>query len=146
MSELNVYDPQGGRLIASVPRAARQDVQLALSNAEVARVAARDMSAHRRTQILQKIAKVVDARREEFAQTIALEGVKTIPEAPMEVSRCTQTLLFSAEEAHHLNGQTIAFDQRPGGESRTGYFFREPISIIVAITCGWRIAISPIVP
>jgi glyceraldehyde-3-phosphate dehydrogenase (NADP+) len=134
VSEISVHDPQDGTFIASVPRATLADVEAALSKAVAAREIARDLSTYRRTTILRKTAELVDARREEFATTIAREGVKTIREARKEVFRCVETFRFSAEEAHRLNGQTLPFDQRPGSENRVGYFVREPVGIIVAIT------------
>lgn len=133
-TEISVYDPQDGSFIASVPRATRADVAAALSRAEASRESARAMSAYLRTSILQRTAELIQSRQEEFATTIAREGVKTIREARKEVSRCIQTFRLSAEEAHRLKGETINFDQRPGSENRTGYFFREPVGIIVAIT------------
>ena len=134
LSEVNVYDPEDGSFIASVPRATCTDVEAAISRAVVSRELARAMSTYSRTAILQKTSELIQGRLEEFATTIAREGVKTIREARKEVFRCTQTFRFSAEEAHRLNGQTINFDQRLGSENRTGYFFREPVGIVVAIT------------
>ncbi len=134
ISEVNVYDPQDGSFIASLPRATRADVEAAISKAVISSKAARAMPAHSRTSILQKTSELIQGRQEEFATTIAREGVKTIREARKEVSRCIQTFRHSAEGAHHLHGQTINFDQRPGSENRIGYFFREPVGVIVAIT------------
>jgi glyceraldehyde-3-phosphate dehydrogenase (NADP+) len=134
ISEINVYDPQDGSFIASVPRTTLGDVESALSKAVISRESARAMSTHARTAILQKTCELIESRQEEFARTIAREGIKTIREARKEVLRCVLTFRFSAEEAHRLNGQTINFDQRLGSENRVGYFFREPVGIIVAIT------------
>ncbi len=83
---------------------------------------------------MQKTAELIEAHREEFLTTIAREGIKTVREARLEVFRCIQTFRFAAEEAHRFNGQTINFDQRPGSENKVGYFFREPVGIIAAIT------------
>ena len=63
-----------------------------------------------------------------------VEGIKTIREARKEVTRCIDTIHISAEEARRLTGETIAFDQRPGSENRLGYFVREPIGVVGAIT------------
>lgn len=132
--ELSIYDPQDGSFIATVPRARPADVQAALSTAQASRESARATPTHRRTAILQKTAELIEAHREEFLTTIAREGIKTVREARLEVFRCIQTFRFAAEEAHRFNGQTINFDQRPGSENKVGYFFREPVGIIAAIT------------
>jgi glyceraldehyde-3-phosphate dehydrogenase (NADP+) len=60
--------------------------------------------------------------------------VKTIREARLEVSRCIDTLRLSAEEARRLHGETVNFDQRAGNEHRFGYWVREPVGVIGAIT------------
>lgn len=133
-STLGVYDPQDGKFIASVHRATLSDVEAALAKAVIGREIAREMSTYRRMTILQKTAESIEARQDEFATLIAREGIKTIRQARKEVTRCIHTLRLSAEEAHRLNGQTINFDQQPAGENRVGYFVREPVGIIVAIT------------
>src|SRR5699024_2881179 len=69
-----------------------------------------------------------------FAQTIALEGIKTIREARKEVKRCVNTLRIASEEARQLTGETVPFDQMPGSEKKMGYYTREPVGVIAAIT------------
>ena len=44
------------------------------------------------------------------------------------------TLRLSAEEARRVQGETIPFSQAPGSENRFGYFQRQPLGVIVAIT------------
>ena len=95
---------------------------------------ARNLAVHRRMAALHHVANALQQQREDFAQLIAREGIKTIREARKEVSRCVDTLRLSAEEARRLNGETIAFDQAPGSEQRFGYFRRRPLGVIVAIT------------
>ncbi len=41
---------------------------------------------------------------------------------------------LSAEESRRITGETIPFDQMPGSDGRLGYYSREPIGIIGAIT------------
>jgi len=132
--ELQVCDPQDGRVIATVPRASRAEVDTALSKAVAACRVARAMSTCRRATVLRTAAALVEKCLEAFAQVIAQEGIKTIREARKEVSRCVQTLLFSGEEARRLRGETIPFDRGPDSQNRVGYFVREPVGVVVAIT------------
>src|SRR5260370_27728277 len=129
-----VRDPEAGTLIATVPRAARSDVQAAVSRATAAAESARRMPAHSRMAILDRAAEIVTERNEDFARTIAREGVKTIREARREAARCAETLRLCAEEARHLDGETVGFAQRPGSENRLGYWFREPLDVLAALT------------
>jgi acyl-CoA reductase-like NAD-dependent aldehyde dehydrogenase len=133
VSEIEVWNPQDGALIVSVPRVTSADVEAALVKTEVARPVARVASTGARTAILRKVAELIEARKEEFAITIAREGVKTIREARKEVFRCPQTFLLAAEAAHHLTGRTINFDQRPGSENRWHRGFRAPGGIVAPV-------------
>lgn len=131
---IEVRDPQDGSLIDTVPRATLDDLERALAQAvEGARIS-RAIPTHTRIAILRGAADIVHDRRAEFAETIAREGIKTIREARAEVARCVETLRISAEEARRVTGETIRFDQRPGSEGRIGYWIREPVGVIAAIT------------
>ena len=133
-AKIEVRNPQDGSLVDTVPLASADDMQAAIAASEAAFREARQMPVHRRMTILEKAARTMEAEHEEFARIIASEGIKTIREARKEVTRCIQTIRISAEEARRLNGETIAFDQMPGSENRRGFYQREPIGIIGAIT------------
>lgn len=134
LGHIDVRDPQDGSLIDTVPQASLTNMKSAIAAAEGGFGHARALPTHSRMAILQKSADSVTARHEEFARTISREGVKTIREARKEVTRCIATLRISAEEARRLSGETVPFDQMPGSENRLGYYTREPIGIVGAIT------------
>ncbi len=131
---LEVHDPGTGELVDTVPRASADDMDAAIGHAVAGAVVAAELPTHRRMAILSGAAERVAAEQESFARTIAREGVKTIREARQEVSRCVETLRLSAEEARRLDGETIRFDQRQGNESRSGYWLRDPVGVVGAIT------------
>lgn len=129
-----VRDPQNGALIDTVPRASRDDALAAIAVAQEWFAGRHLPPTHERMRVLREAADHVAARHEEFARTIASEGIKTIREARKEVTRCVETLRLSAEEARRVSGETIPFDQMPGSEGRLGWFTREPVGVIGAIT------------
>lgn len=131
---IEVRNPQDNSLVDTVPRATAVDMGAAIDAAVAGFERARAMPVHRRMEILGKTADTLAAKHEEYARLIAQEGIKTIREARKEVTRCIETIRISAEEARRLNGETISFDQMPGSENRLGYYSREPIGIIGAIT------------
>jgi glyceraldehyde-3-phosphate dehydrogenase (NADP+) len=133
-SKIEVRDPQDNSLIDTVPLASIEDMKAAIEAAVSGFKRARQMPAHERMSILRKAVEIISDRHEIFAQTIAREGIKTIREARKEVTRAIDTMRISAEEARRITGETIPFDQMPGSERRLGYFSREPIGIIGAIT------------
>jgi glyceraldehyde-3-phosphate dehydrogenase (NADP+) len=132
--KIEVRNPQDNSLVDTVPRGTAADMKDAIEAAVAGFERARAMPIHQRMTILQKTADTLTAKHEEYARIIAQEGIKTIREARKEVTRCIATIRISAEEARRLNGETIPFDQMPGSENRLGYYSREPIGIIGAIT------------
>lgn len=131
---LAVRDPRDGSLVDTVPRASAADMRAAVDAAVSGFARARAMPVHRRVAVLRKTAATLAAEHETFARLIAREGIKTIREARKEVTRCIETLRISAAEARRLHGETVPFDQMPGSENRVGYYSREPIGVIGAIT------------
>ena len=131
---IEVRNPQDGSLVDTVPRASIEEMQRAIDSAVEGSRRWRKSTTRQRMDLLFAAADLVEERSEEFARTIALEGIKTIREARKEVSRCVETLRLSGEEARRLVGETIRFDQAPGGERREGFFTREPIGVVGAIT------------
>ena len=131
---IKVFDPEDNRLITTVPKAAKEDMLLAIQTAEEGAEIARNMPVHERIGILTRTADYIEQYKTVFAETIASEGSKTITEAKGEVTRCIQTIRISAEEARRITGETIPFDQMPGSEGRVGYYYKFPIGIIAAIT------------
>ncbi|ALS74718.1 aldehyde dehydrogenase [Planococcus rifietoensis] len=131
---IDVTDPQDGSLVDRVPAATKEDMEACIEAAKSgAQVAAR-MPVVERMQIIGKAADYIEANAERYARTIAKESSKTIREARKEVGRAVETLRLSAEEARRITGETIPFDQSPGGIGKVGYYRRFPLGIIGAIT------------
>ena len=131
---IEVRDPQDNRVIDTVPAASREDMLESVEGAKVGARIAAGLPVHERIRIINSAADYVERNAERYAQTIANESSKTIREATKEVERAIQTLRISAEEARRIQGETIPFDQMPGGGNRAGYYYRFPIGIIGAIT------------
>ncbi len=129
-----VTDPWDGSTVDTVPRGTAADVDEAVAAAARAFASWRFAPVHERMRILGAVAGEVASHLEEYATLIAREGSKTIREARKEARRCVNTLSLSAEEARRLYGQTVPFDSFPGGEHRYGYWLREPIGVVAAIT------------
>jgi glyceraldehyde-3-phosphate dehydrogenase (NADP+) len=129
-----VHDPFDNSVVDTVPAATEEDVETAMAAADEGRLAARAMSTYERSQILLETASIIAENLDDYAETIAREGSKTIREARGEANRCVNTLTISGEEAKRLLGETIPFDSFPGGEHRRGHFERVPIGVVLAIT------------
>ena len=129
-----VRNPSNNDVLFEMPVGSEEDVELAINAAKEGAAVARGMSRYQRATILQRAAALVSEASEEFAQTIVQEAGKTIRQARKEVGRCCNTLTLSAEEAKRFGGETIPFYSVEGSENRHGYFTREPVGIVLAIT------------
>lgn len=121
-----------GELAGTVPEGTPADVDRAIAAAAVA--ASQDWPAHARYSVLMRTADLVEQHAEQYAQTIAREGSKTIREARREPIRSANILRLCADEGRRLAGESLPFDSRVGSENRVGYYFRFPLGVIAAIT------------
>jgi acyl-CoA reductase-like NAD-dependent aldehyde dehydrogenase len=129
-----VTSPYDGRVVGAVPLTDAIAGEAVLEVARSGARKARDLSRNARGKILDTAAAVIEQRSEEFARTIVAESGKTIRQARKEVLRAVNTLRLSAAEARRNAGEVIPFDSYEGSEDRTGWYSREPLGIIAAIT------------
>ncbi len=132
--KIEVLNPQDGTVIDSVPKAEPKDVEDAYRAAEKGAEVMRKLSTYDRYSILKKTGELLEQNLEDFSQTIALEGVKTITEARKEASRAVNTIVYAAEEAKRVQGEIVNIDADYRKENRFGYWLREPAGIVLAIT------------
>ncbi len=126
--------PYDGAPVATVYEAAREQVEAAVEAAAAAAPVMRELTLAERADILRKAHQKVLDQQDELARTISSESGKPIREARLEVERASQTLLFSAEEAHRLAGEVVPMEAAPAGKGRWAITLREPLGIIAAIT------------
>jgi acyl-CoA reductase-like NAD-dependent aldehyde dehydrogenase len=132
--EIVVTNPFDGSIVGRVTETPAARLHLLLERARRGAQDAKSLSRHKRSAILEKAAATVEARCEEFALLIVKEAGKTITQARKEATRCVNTLKLSADEARRNAGEVIPFDSYAGSEARQGWYTREPLGIITAIT------------
>ncbi len=134
---LPVRNPFTGEEIAHVSFGDERTLDAAIAAAHAAFPAARNVPAHERTALLQRIAVGIEARRDEFSATIVAEAGKPLTYAEAEVDRAIYTFTCAAEEARRWNGssgEVLALDAMPPGAGHIGISRRFPIGVIGAIT------------
>ncbi|WP_188035883.1 aldehyde dehydrogenase family protein [Pseudomonas sp. EZ-C24] len=132
--QIDVFSPYDGRLIGSVPCLDASAVPAILERARQGVRQAAAMPRHQRARVLEEAARRVQEQAQAFAELIVAEAGKTLRQAEKEVKRCINTLKLSAEEARRNAGEVVPFEAYEGSESRQGWFSREPLGLIVAIT------------
>ena len=131
---LAVYNPYSGDLIAHVAQSGVDDVDAVMTRARLGATLSKELTRHTRHAILDRASRLLGARADEAADLIVREAGKTITQARKEVSRAVNTLSLSAAAARSADGEVIPFDAFEGSSNRRGWFTREPLGIILAIT------------
>ena len=129
---IDVRSPYSGEVVARVAKGGAGHTRLALDAAE--RALAEPLPAHKRAEILVKVAGLIGRRHEEVARTISEEAGKPIKTARVEASRAMSTYTFAAVEARKLAGEMIPFESAQAGEGKLGFTVRKPIGIVAAIS------------
>ena len=129
---VDVCSPYSGEVVGRVAKAGADETRRALDAAE--RALADPLPAHKRAEILVKVAGLIGRRHEELARTISDEAGKPIKTARVEASRAMSTYTFAAVEARTLAGEMIPMDAAQAGEGKLAFTVRRPIGIVGAIS------------
>jgi acyl-CoA reductase-like NAD-dependent aldehyde dehydrogenase len=129
---LEVRSPYSGDVVARVARAGADEAQRAVDAA--ARAMAEPLPAHKRAEILVRVAGYLGKRADEAAQTISDEAGKPMKAARVEVARAMSTYTMSAVEARKLTGEMIPMDASQAGEGKLAFTLRRPIGVVGAIS------------
>ncbi|QKS84448.1 aldehyde dehydrogenase family protein [Pseudomonas bijieensis] len=131
---IEVLNPFDGSVVGTVADVCASEVPHLLETGRSGVQACAALPRHRRASILEQAALNIERDAKAFARLIVDEAGKTLKQAEKEVKRCVNTLKLSAEEAKRNAGEIVPFDAYEGAESRQGWFTREPLGLIVAIT------------
>ena len=92
------------------------------------------LPAHKRAEILVRVAGQLGRRHEEVAQTISAEAGKPLKAARVEASRAMSTFTFAAVEARKLAGEMVPMDASQAGAGKLAFTLRQPIGVVGAIS------------
>jgi len=130
---MEVVNPATGETIAEVPACGAEDVDRAVAAAKKALPEWLDATPKERSELLHKLADVMDEHAEELAQLESLNVGKPLMASRDEMPFSSDNLRFFAGAARHLEGQSA-------GEYIKGYtsiIRREPLGIVGGI-CPWN--------
>ena len=130
---IEVMNPFDGSALGSVRRSSPTDIHDTVVRAATAfkrnRSAAID-----RYEILFKVSKLLEARRDAFATAVCRETGKPIRECRVEVDRTCTTLLWSAQESLRIEGLVQPCDVTSQRVRRNAHIHRVPLGVVAAIT------------
>lgn len=128
-----VVNPWSGEELCRVPMGDSKTLEHAIASSRSAFVQTRKTSAHARSSLLLAIARGIEGRKAEFAETIMREAGKPIVLAEAEVTRAIMTFTACAEEARRQNGEVLDMDAFATGDGHLGMTRRFPIGVIAGI-------------
>ncbi|HZU93896.1 MAG TPA: aldehyde dehydrogenase family protein, partial [Microbacterium sp.] len=131
---LTVHNPFSDEIIGQVVQSDATDVDGIMARARLGSSLSRGLTRFERHAVLARAARLLEDRAEEASALIVREAGKTIAQARKEVRRAITTLSLSAETARSFDGEVIPFDAYEGSADRRGWYTREPLGVILAIT------------
>ncbi|MEO3799498.1 NAD-dependent succinate-semialdehyde dehydrogenase [Nonomuraea sp. B1E8] len=134
-----VHDPATGAAIAEVADCGPELAGRAVDAAAAALPLWRALPAHERALLMRRAADELAGRAEAIGATMTAEQGKPLAEAVAEVRSGADHLLWAAEEARRVYGQTV-----PGAaEGNRIWLMPEPVGVVAGIT-PWNFPVSMI--
>ena len=129
---VEVRSPYSGDPVGRVAKAGADETRRAVDAAHQAMQA--PLPAHKRAEILVRVAGGLGRRHEEVARLISDEAGKPLKAARVEAARAMSTYTFAAVEARKLAGDMVPMDAAQAGEGKLAFTLRRPIGVVGAIS------------
>lgn len=125
-----VTNPANGRVIAQVPYAAPEDVDLAVRRAHTAYLEWRNVPVVERVQVLYRYKALLEKNVDEVAKILTTENGKTLEDAKMSVRRAIQMVEVACGMPTLMMGDSLE-NVSKGIDSHT---IRQPLGVCVGIS------------
>jgi acyl-CoA reductase-like NAD-dependent aldehyde dehydrogenase len=126
--------PYDGTPVGEIYEGDAATAERAVSAAHAGAPAMAALTQYERAELLERMRRLLERDAAEFSLLVCYETGKPIREARLEVERCQQTLIASADAARNLRGEVIPMEAAPIGKGRWAMTVREPLGVIGAIT------------
>lgn len=130
---IDVINPADGTVVDTVPSATEQDVALAVEKAKAAQKIWAKVPVYEKVEIMYKFLEIVEANKEDLAQTLSAETGKPIVEARAEIGNIPIAFKAFSERAKHLYGETIPAGMEAGQDKHVLITKKEPIGVIACV-------------
>jgi acyl-CoA reductase-like NAD-dependent aldehyde dehydrogenase len=127
-----VRSPYSGDVVARIAKAGADEARRAVDAAAAAME--NPIPAHKRAEILVKVAGALGRRHDEVARLISDEAGKPMKAARIEAQRAMSTYTFSAVEARKLAGDMVPMQASQAGEGKLAFTLRRPLGVVGAIS------------
>lgn len=121
-------DPTTEELLAEYEEYSDSKINNLIENAEIAFYRFRKTSLSQRTQLMLRVASVLEKRKEEFSKLMTLEMGKPIIQARAEIDKCIWLCNYYCENAEHFLADEII-----PTDARKSFVAFQPLGIILAV-------------
>jgi len=129
---VEIRSPYDGSTVGRVARGGADETRRAVDAA--ARAMLEPLPAHRRAEILVRVAGALGERADEAARVISSEAGKPLKAARIEVARAMSTYTMAAVQARTLTGEMVPMDASQAGEGKLAFTVRVPVGVVGAIS------------
>jgi acyl-CoA reductase-like NAD-dependent aldehyde dehydrogenase len=129
---LEVLSPYSGEVVGRVAKGGGQEARRAVDAAVQAM--REPLPAHKRAEVLVRVAGALGRRHDEVARLISDEAGKPMKAARLEAKRAMSTYTFAAVEARKLAGEMVPMDASQAGEGKLAFTLRRPLGVVGAIS------------
>src|ERR1051325_3949344 len=119
---IDVLSPYSGEVVGRIPKAGAAETRKAIDAAEAAMQ--EPLPAHKRAEILVRVAGALGRRHDEVARQISDEAGKPMKAARVEGERAMSTYTMAAVEARKLAGEMVPMDASQAGEGKLAFTLR----------------------
>ncbi|WML36861.1 NADP-dependent glyceraldehyde-3-phosphate dehydrogenase [Clostridium sp. OS1-26] len=135
-STIDVYSPVNGDVIGKVQSMTKDEIDKTIENSKRSQKNWAEKPINERAAILHKCANLLEENISVLSDFLQKEIAKNKSSAISEVKRTSSFIRFTADEAKHMEGETITGDNFPG-------FKKNKISVVHRVPLGTVLAISP---
>ncbi|KAJ5918730.1 hypothetical protein N7454_009874 [Penicillium verhagenii] len=128
---IDSFNPQTGELLAKIPRSGASDVNRAVEAASQAFPSWSNTPRQERSEILLRIAAIIQDKKELFAVWESIDQGKTLARARVEVDRAVSNFRYFATYILHDEGSARFVDGNP---STLTYEHRSPVGVFALIS------------
>ncbi len=135
-STIDVHSPVNGDVIGKVQAMTKDEINKTIENSKIAQKNWAEKPINERAAVLHKCANLLEENISVLSDFLQKEIAKNKSSAISEVKRTASFIRFTADEAKHMEGETITGDNFPG-------FKKNKVSVVHRVPLGTVLAISP---
>lgn len=132
---VEVKSPYDRSTIGTVVMADAQQVESALARARALFDNRKGwLPPHKRIAILERLAQLMQERRDQLIETAIKEGGKPYVDTAVEVDRAIQGVKLGIQAVHALHGEQVPMGLTAGSVNRLAMTFKEPIGVVLSLS------------